>query len=97
MDVSVPYGDALSAARVSAIVNDFATGAALMTTLSGSLAKYPGSQHWHFKRPWPRGDPGADGAASDPPRLVFDQEGTARLVERQGGQRTSRDPRSATA
>lgn len=53
LDVPVPAGADL--AQIEQAVTTTCAGAGLRNTLHGTLAKYPGSVHWHYARPRERG------------------------------------------
>jgi hypothetical protein len=56
MDVAIPPGSSLTYIDID--LEDWCVSAGLRLTLKGTLAKYPGCIHWHFKRGRERGTEG---------------------------------------
>jgi hypothetical protein len=55
VEVDIPLHDALSLARVPLVVERACAEAGLKPTLTGTVARYAGSRHWHFRMGQARG------------------------------------------
>lgn len=55
IELEVPVPADVDLAQIEQAVDAILGGAGLRRTLNSTLARYPGSVHWHFARPGARG------------------------------------------
>jgi hypothetical protein len=55
IELDVPVPAEADQAQIEAAISSVCAAAGLRSTLQGTLARYPGSVHWHFARPRERG------------------------------------------